>query len=259
MKDMVIGIVGGTGGMGRWFSRLLQKDGYRVYVSGRKTRLTACDLTGLCNVLVIAVPIAATAETIRQVGPLMKKKSLLMDLTSLKKEPVDLMLENSCCAVIGCHPLFGPSLRNLRDQNVVLCRGRGNEKWRLWLKGVFRKNGLTVMEMTPEEHDKMMAIVQVLNHMNTISFGLALAKTGIPLAEIKKYSTPIFAAKVEIVKKIFKENPGLYADIIMHNPAAMEISALYKKSLAEISVLLRAKDGKKMKDMMVKTADKLSR
>jgi prephenate dehydrogenase len=47
----------------------------------------------------------------------------------------------------------------------------------------------------------MMAVVQALNHLNTITLGTAIAATGIPLSEINKFSTPIFRAKMEIVKK----------------------------------------------------------
>ena len=92
-----------------------------------------------------------------------------MDLTSLKKEPVKLMLENSRAEVIGCHPLFGPQLKDISGQNVILCPARG-KKWMGWLKGVFKKNKMDVLEATPEKHDKMMAIIQALNHLNTISW-----------------------------------------------------------------------------------------
>ena len=89
MKEAVIGIIGGTGGMGRWFAGLLREEGYKVHVCGRNSPLGIDDLAGLCNVIVVAVPIAATAEVIKQIGQLMFAGSLLMDLTSLKKEPVE--------------------------------------------------------------------------------------------------------------------------------------------------------------------------
>ena len=84
----------------------------------------------------MAVPISATADIIKRVGPLLTKDQLLMDLTSLKREPVKLMLANSNAQVIGCHPLFGPQLKDVSGQNVVLCPARG-KKWLGWLKGVF--------------------------------------------------------------------------------------------------------------------------
>jgi prephenate dehydrogenase len=179
-----------------------------------------------------------------------------MDLTSLKKEPVELMLANSRADVIGCHPLFGPPLKDVQGLNVVLCPARSG-KWLVWLKNILDKNGLIVMEKTPEEHDKMMAIVQVLNHLNTISLGIVLADTGIPLAEINKFSTPIFQTKVEIIKKVFTENPGLYTDIIAGNTDVEKMLELYEKALADIRQVIEIGDGRKLQEVLETSAKKL--
>ena len=40
MKQITVGIIGGNGGMGRWFADLLQKEGYPVHVWGRKSAMT---------------------------------------------------------------------------------------------------------------------------------------------------------------------------------------------------------------------------
>jgi prephenate dehydrogenase len=256
MKNPIIGIIGGTGGMGRWFADLLQKEGYNVHIWGRKSAMSIADLVALSNVIVIAVPISVTASMIKKVGPLVPEGSLLMDLTSLKKEPVELMLANSRADVIGCHPLFGPPLKDVQGLNVVLCPARSG-KWLVWLKNILDKNGLIVMEKTPEEHDKMMAIVQVLNHLNTISLGIVLADTGIPLAEINKFSTPIFQTKVEIIKKVFTENPGLYTDIIAGNTDVEKMLELYEKALADIRQVIEIGDGRKLQEVLETSAKKL--
>ena len=256
MKKIKVGIIGGTNGMGRWFAGLLIKEGCTVHVCGRKTALGINDLARLCNVIVVAVPISATADIIKQVGPLLSKEVLLMDLTSLKKEPVKLMLANSKAEVIGCHPLFGPQLKDVSGQNVVLCPARG-KKWLSWLKGVFKKNKLAVLESTPEKHDKMMAIVQALNHFNTITLGVALARTNIPLTEINKFSTPIFRTKLDIIKKVFTESPELYVDIITRNPETEKMLDIYEKELKDIRKKIKSGDRAKSKEAIEKTANKL--
>jgi prephenate dehydrogenase len=256
MKDITVGIIGGTGGMGRWFADLLLKEGYPVHVWGRKSAMTINELTVLCNVIVISVPISATAAMIEKVGPLVPEGSLLMDLTSLKKEPVELMMSNSRADVIGCHPLFGPGVDDPTGENVILCPARG-EKWLNWLKNVLEKNGLVVTEETPEEHDKIMAIVQVLNHLNTISLGLTLTETGISLGKISKYTTPIFQTKMGIIKKVFTESPGLYADIIANNPDTDKMLKSYENALADIRQFLKSGDAAHLKDALVQAGKKL--
>lgn len=256
MKDVIVGIIGGTGGMGRWFADLLKKEGLKVYVSGIKTELSSEELAGKCSVIVVSVPISATAEAIRQVGPRLSGDKLLMDLTSLKKEPVELMLANSSADVIGCHPLFGPSVDDVSGENVIICPARG-QRWLGWLKDILGRNGLVVTEETPEEHDRIMAIVQVLNHLNTISLGMALTHTGVPLQKISKYTTPFFKTKLEIIKKVFTESPGLYAEIIAGNPDTDRILNLYENTLAEIRQLLKSGDATHLKKALAQTGEKL--
>jgi len=256
MKKIKVGIIGGTNGMGRWFAGLLKKEGCTVHVCGRKTKLQINDLARLCNVVVVAVPISATAEIIKQVGPLLSQDTLLMDLTSFKKEPVQLMLKNSRAEVIGCHPLFGPQLKDVSKQNIVLCPARG-KKWLPWLKGVLKKNKLAVLEATPQRHDKMMAIVQALNHFNTITLGTALAQTNIELTEINRFSTPILRAKLDIIKKVFTESPDMYIDIIMGNPQTGKMLDIYEKSLKDIRAKIKSGEKAKFKETVTKTAKKL--
>jgi len=256
MKKIKVGIIGGTNGMGRWFAGLLKKEGCIVHICGRKTKLQIQDLARLCNVIVVAVPISATAEIIKKVGPFLSKDALLMDLTSLKYEPVKLMLKNSRAEVIGCHPLFGPQLKDASGQNVVLCPASG-KKWMSWLKGVFKKNKMNVLEATPEKHDKMMAIVQALNHFNTISLGMTLAQTNIELAEINKFSTPILRTKLKIIKKIFTESPDMYIDIITGNPQTGKMLDIYEKALKDICAKIKSGEKAKFKETVTKTAKKL--
>ncbi len=256
MNKIKVGIIGGTNGMGRWFARLLKNEGCTVHVCGRKTKLQINDLARLCNVIVVAVPISATADIIKQVGPKLTKDQLLMDLTSLKVEPVKLMLKNSHAEVIGCHPLFGPQLKDVSGQNIILCPARG-KKWLGWLKGVFKKNKMSVLEATPEKHDKMMAIVQALNHLNTITMGMALARTNINLAEINKFSTPIFRTKLDIIKKVFTESPELYVDIIAENTQTKKMLDIYQKALINLNHVVKSGGKTRSKEMIIRAAKKL--
>lgn len=256
MKKIRVGIIGGTNGMGKWFAGLLRKEGCTVHVCGRKTKLQVNDLARFCNVVVVAVPISATADIIGQVGPLLSKDKLLMDLTSLKKEPVKLMLANSEAEVIGCHPLFGPQLKDTSGQNVILCPARGG-KWLNWLKAVFKKNKMAVWEATPEKHDKMMAVIQALNHFNTITLGMALARTNITPEEINKFSTPIFRTKLDIIRKVFTESPELYLDIIAGNPQTIKMLDIYEKALKDIRLKIKFGNRVKSRKAIKKVAERL--
>src|SRR3972149_1337463 len=217
MKDIQIGIIGGTRGMGKWFADFLKSHGYRVHVSGRTTGMTAAEMAGSCQVVVVSVPIGVTGDVIAQVGPLLGAEHLLMDLTSLKAEPVEAMLRFSTAEVIGCHPLFGPQIASPEGLHIVLCPAR-TKKWLPWLRDALGRGGGTVIETTPEKTDELMAVVQGLNHVNTIMMGMVMSKIAAPLSQLDPFTTPIFAAKTKIVEKILMDNPLLHAEIICANP-----------------------------------------
>ena len=245
MKNIQIGIIGGTGGIGRWMARFLNKEGYPVQVSGRTSGLDLPAMAQECPVVIVSVPIGVTGEVIRTVGPYMPKESLLMDVTSLKAEPVKAMLASSSSEVIGLHPLFGPRIKTLMGHNIVFCPVRG-QKWLPWVKETFSKNGARLIETTPEHHDECMALVQGLNHLNSIALGLTLGGSGFDLEELKQYATPIFKTKLDILKKIFNQNSRLYAEMITQNPHTQKILKGYMESLTELKNWIDQKDNRNL-------------
>ena len=110
-----VGIIGGTGRMGAWFGDLLKSSGSKVLRVGRKTRLSPVQAAKECDVVVISVPIVHTVEIIKEIAPLISEDRVLMDLTSIKKEPIEAMLKYSRSEVVGVHPLFGLDMEPDQD------------------------------------------------------------------------------------------------------------------------------------------------
>jgi prephenate dehydrogenase len=241
MSNFEIGIIGGTGGIGGWFAAFFEKGGYPVQRVGRKTGVSVPELARRCKVVIVAVPIAATIEVIGAVGPHLPEDALLMDLTSLKEEPVRAMIEATAAEVVGCHPLFGPDCPSLAGQNIVLCPGRG-EQWLNRLEDIFVKDGARVTVTTPAEHDRMMALVQGLTHLDTILMGLALRHSGVEPSTLDAFSTPVFRAKQTIIEKVFGLRPEMYAGILAGNPAMPEILARYERDLSRLKELILSRD-----------------
>jgi len=241
LKDIEIGIVGGTGGIGKWFAGFFEKEGYVVHVSGRQTGMGMKEMAEKCRVVIVSVPIGITCEVIEQIGPCMKKGSLLMDFTSLKEKPVKSMLQYSRSEVMGCHPLFGPDIESIAGQNIVFCPGRISE-WSDWPMGLFKNRGARIIETGTEEHDKMMAIVQGLNHFDTIAMGLAIKDSGVDILKLGNFSTPLFKTKLDIIEKIFNSNSRLYAEILTLNPYLSSILDQYEKNVTVLKELVKNRD-----------------
>jgi prephenate dehydrogenase len=237
MKDIEIGIIGGTGGMGRWFADFFRKEGYPVLVSGRKRDVEIPAMVERCQVVIVSVPISITCEVIERVGPHMNKESLLMDLTSLKEKPVKSMLKSSISEVIGLHPLFGPAADSMTGHKIAICPAR-TEKWIDWLKDILTKSGADIIETTPERHDEVMALVQVLNHLNSMTMGIMLGESGVDLAELRRFATPMFNTKLAIIERVFTLNPRLYVEIVTLNPDIHKILDLYGETLSHLKSLI---------------------
>jgi len=243
-----IGIIGGTGGIGRWFADFFQREGYTVQVSGRKIGLRPSEMAEACPVVIVSVPIGVTQTVIGEVGPHMRQDSLLMDLTSLKSKPVSSMIESSVSEVIGLHPLFGPGELSLDGQNIVLCPAR-SERWLPWVRKTLGAKGANLIETTPERHDKIMAVVQALNHFDTIVLGLAIRRSGIAREILETFSTPLFRGKRAMIDKVFS-HPGLYAEIITANPHAAAMVGLYGEILERVGRIAITGNAKELATLM---------
>jgi len=241
MKKITVGIIGGTGQMGKFFRRLFEKNKCEVLISSRKTDLKPIDCAKQCDVVMISVPIDDTFEVIKKIGPHIKMGSLLIDTTSIKKKPVDAMLRYSICEVIGMHPVFGPNVSSIKNQTVVLCPAR-TKKWLKWLLHLLRKNNAKIKVATPEEHDKMMSVIQGLNHFSTLSVAHAMKSLGVKLEESLEYTSPVYKLRMMMVGRILNQDCGLYANIEMSNPHNQEALEAYWESAKELKRIIDAKD-----------------
>jgi prephenate dehydrogenase len=91
------------------------------------------------------------------------------------------MLQSSPSEVIGLHPLFGHSVDAIGGNTIVICPARTGQ-WLDLLRNILTKHGVTLIETTPERHDELMAMVQALKHLNSITMGIVLEEWGEDIA-----------------------------------------------------------------------------
>jgi chorismate mutase/prephenate dehydrogenase len=248
IQPKTVAIIGGHGQIGKVLVRLFGDLGHNVIVSDVNTALSAPQAAAAADITVISVPIDATEDVIRAVGPHVPEHGLLMDVTSVKEGPVKAMLESTRASVLGTHPMFGPSVHSLQGQRVVLCRARGDE-WADWIAEMFAARGLTITEATPAQHDRAMSIVQVLTHFQTQVLGLTLARLGIPLEESLRFTSPAYKLELYVTARHFAQSPELYGPIEMRNPRTGKITAAFATAAREISGVIATDDQLKFNAM----------
>jgi prephenate dehydrogenase len=247
---MKAGIIGGTGKMGRLFTPVFERAGYEVLVSGRSTRLTNTDLAAQCDLVIVSVPIHDTIRVIKEISPVLRKDQILCDFTSLKTGPVTAML-TSKASVIGLHPLFGPTVQSLRHQTIIVCPARARESQVRSLLSLFQREGAQCTLATPEQHDRMMAVVQGLTHFVTLCMADSVRRLGIDIETTRAFTSPVYQIELSLVGRLLSQDPLLYADILQQNPFVPEVLSVCTSSAEDLSRIVKTRDPEIFREFFV--------
>ncbi len=241
LEPRTIAIIGGEGGMGRSFGKIFTDLGHDVLSADLHTELTPKQAASSADVVLISVPIRETRGVIEELGPLVRPDALLMDVTSIKADPMQAMLASTRASVVGTHPMFGPGVNTYQGQRVVVCPGRGNQ-WLRWVRQMLTARGLVITEANAEEHDSMMAIVQVLHHYKTQVLGLALSRAGAPLEETLRFTSPAYLLEAYVTGRHFAQAPDLYGPIEMLNPDSAQVIGVFREAASDLATILSNQD-----------------
>ena len=232
--------------MGQWLCRYLAGEGFDIIVAdGDKEKLkevrkmpgvevapNSREAVGKADVIIISVPIGSFEPVIKEIGPVIRPEQIVIDVTSVKAAPVKVMHEYiKSGLILGAHPLFGPGVTSLKDQNFVLTPTNTKEKaLAAKVEKYLKVRGANIKLMTPEAHDKMMAVVQGLSHFVAIVSADALAGLG-DLDEMKDVSTTTFRIFLNYIESVIGDDAPLYAAIQMEHS---EMADIYKQLTASV-------------------------
>ncbi|WP_318780816.1 bifunctional chorismate mutase/prephenate dehydrogenase [Dendronalium phyllosphericum] len=214
VRPRQITIIGGRGRMGRFFKEQFSAIGHNVRVLEQEDWEYADQMLNQADLVLVSVPIKYTVDVIKRTAKYLSQTTALCDITSIKTQPTQAMLEYHPGPVMGLHPMFGPSIKSFLGQKVVVCPGR-NENSFQWLLDFIKSQGGEVISCTPEEHDQMMVLVQATQHFLRFSLGVFLAQTGTDINRSLSMSTPNYRQEIDIVKRLFSQNPNLCVDIML--------------------------------------------
>jgi chorismate mutase / prephenate dehydrogenase len=234
-------IVGGAGQMGQLLGGALRSRGHLVDVLEKDDGRDRPQAVAAAEIVMLAVPMAVATEVATELAPFVRDDALLCDINSLKAEICAVMEARSRGEVLGLHPMFGPTVSSLRRQKIVVCPVRPGPL-AAWLQHELGALGAELVEAEPREHDRMMAVVQVLMHYRTVVMGEALRRTGVPVAESLRFTSPIYRLELAIVGRLFAQDPALYAEIEMANPEAGDVRRHFVEAAHHVDALISTGD-----------------
>ncbi len=266
---MRVAVIGGSGSFGRIFAGFFKEEGCDVVITGRnraKGERVARELgvsfttdnveaASGSDIVLISVYIENTLDVIKEVAPHLKDGALLTDVTSVKFEPCRVMLEyaNPKAEIVGMHPMFGPRITSLEGQTVVVTPVRG-EKWKQFIIDFLEKRKARIYVTTPEEHDRIMGVVQGLTHFAYISLAYTLKDLGVDVKHSRKFASPVYELMLDFIARIVGQSPKLYASIQMHNPYSAEVRRVFLEKVRELKDVIEKRNTGKFMGIMVESA-----
>lgn len=187
-----------------------------------------------CDVVVLAVPVRRIAAVAAQAAPHLRPGALVVDVGSVKIQPVADLLRAlpPHVDIVATHPLFGPqSARNgVAGLTVVLCpvRGRGVAAVSRFLRQAL---GLAVVVTTPDRHDRELALVQGLTHL----VGRLVADLAPSPVRLTTRSFEHLAAASAMV---VGDAPEIFDAILRDNPHAPAVRDAFFRAAAKLEAEL---------------------
>ncbi|MFQ5815593.1 MAG: prephenate dehydrogenase, partial [Candidatus Hydrothermarchaeaceae archaeon] len=269
---MKVAVIGGSGEFGRIFARLFKEEGHEVTITGRDVRKgekAAHELGAVftrdnveaakrSDVVMISVYIENTMDVIKEVAPHVRPGCLLMDVTSVKQEPCAAMEEfaDKGVEIMGTHPMFGPRVTSMEGLTFILTPVRV-KKWEGFVMDLLEKHGARVIVTTPEEHDRMMSVVQGLTHFAYIAAASTLRELGVDVAKTRSFASPVYELMLDLIARIVGQSPQLYASIQMHNPRVKEVHEVFIEEARKLSEVVKVKDADSFSEVMAEAAKHL--
>ncbi|MGE0638974.1 MAG: prephenate dehydrogenase/arogenate dehydrogenase family protein [Thermoanaerobaculia bacterium] len=213
-------IVGGGGKMGQWLARFFETQGHRVRVfdtapAGAEFEQVATLADGLASasLVFVAVPLDRVAAAIDEVvaagfrGP-------VCDIASLKEHlrPTLDRARAGGARVASIHPMFGPGARTLSDKVICVC-DCGVPEATARISALFRDTAATLVPLSLERHDEIVAYVLGLSHFVNLLFARVLAKSGLSFEELAAVGSTTFQSQFATTANVAGDNPELYYSI----------------------------------------------
>lgn len=229
-------IIGGAGMVGGFMADLLVEAGYRPIVIDRVAGRPALDqrvmdalllpvhapeLLQAADTLVVALPEQAALQVLERYTGAMPSLRLLVNTCSVQqpfqRQAARLFHGVPC---LGINPMFSPTL-DCRGRPVALCEREHSEPGARFA-ALLGERGLQVTRVAPDEHDRIMAVCQVLPHAAILSFAIALQRSECDPQRLAALAPPPMQTLLSLMARILGNPPDVYWDIQKHNPASQQ-------------------------------------
>ncbi len=215
------------------------------------------------DIVVLAVPVAATETTFKAIRHLEEPGVLFMDVGSTKRDVVDAarrVLRERISSFVPAHPIAGKEVSGIQHADAALYSGRqviitplAQTSPELVQKAtdVWSAIGAQVLRMTPENHDAAFAAVSHLPHL--LAFAYFSAVVNQPAGkDFLSLAGPGFRD----FTRIAASSPETWRDILVANrEEVLKQSQRFRRALDALEHVMREGNGDALEGLIRSSAE----
>lgn len=273
-----LGLIG-CGLMGGSFALALKRAGLVQQVSGfspspatteRARELGVIDVRATsaaqaaegADLVLVAVPVAATEASFAAIRPVLGRDTLLMDVGSTKSDVVaaaERSLGEALPCFVPAHPIAGKEHAGVEHADAALYQGRHliltpmastGARQTQQARAVWTALGARLVEMTPAAHDTTFAAVSHLPHLLAFAFinGIAQQPEGQTMLDLGGPGFRDFT-------RIAAADPRMWRDIFLANqqPLLAQLRE-HQQALAQFERHIEAGDGAALQQLITQAS-----
>ena len=200
------------------------------------------------DIVLLAVPVAATEATLKAIKHLVTKDMLIMDVGSTKRDVIDSarrVLRDHIGSFVPCHPATGKEVSGVEHADPDLYTGkqviltpieRTHAEQLQKAVQVWEGLGCKVLQMTPEAHDTAFAAVSHLPHL--IAFALI---NGIMGQDEGKDFLSLAGPGFRDFTRIAASEPKMWRDILLANKhELLAQSQVFQRTLLAMETMIES-------------------
>lgn len=210
------------------------------------------------DIVLIAVPVAATEATFKAIKHLVTADMLIMDVGSTKRDVIDAgrrALREHIGSFVPAHPIAGKEVSGVEHSDPDLYTGRQviltpiERTLTVQLQkavDVWTALGCRVLQMSPEQHDAAFAAVSHLPHL--ISFALMNAVSGQPQG--KDYLS-LAGPGFRDFTRIAASDPKVWRDILISNrEELLAQSKIFQRNLQALELMIASGNAEALEGLL---------
>jgi prephenate dehydrogenase len=240
MEIQTVGIIG-YGNFGKLVETLVKRFApgitVRVYDPAHATSSALSEVAS-SDIVVLAVPIAAYESVITEILPHVRPDTVLVDIATVKVHTTSLLERLAPYqSRISAHPMFGPESYaktdgDVRGFRIIMTGHTLNAVPYAALTEFLTTCGFSLVEMTPENHDRHLAESLFLTHF----VGQIIHRAGFDRTEIDTVSFGHLMDAMEIVR----HDAQLFRDVYRFDPYCREVLERFAIAERDVRALVEA-------------------